>query len=255
MSYFPEFVRLTNGDMMSNVATEAPALKRHRLGCLALTADGRIFRRGEVGGTNIATARLTQSEVPDANMDELVIPTARAINDRTITATLGATNPADNDFAQGYLNVEDDAGEGHLYSIESETDDGTTITLELEGGHGLVVALTTASTVGIWKNPWRDIIIHPSPPTASLTGVTPRAHAASRDGWFQVGGLASVLIDGTVVIGFSVMASNGTDGAVEAFGLTEAAPNTEIAVNVGTVHEVAATTEEGTIMLGMALGA
>lgn len=245
MSFFPTFLDLPNSEIFNNTAD-----KRQRLGAIGITHDGRLFRYALMGATNIATARLTQSEVVVSTSDELVVPTARAIGDRTVTVTV---NLVDGDLAEGYVNVEDDAGEGHLYSIEGNTDDGTTTTVTLEAGHGLVVAWTTATTVGLWQNPWKDLVVCPTTLTGPITGVTPRAHATVRYGWVQVGGLASVLTDGTVIIGLSVMASNGTAGAVEAFGLTEAAPPTEITPVVGHVHEVAATTEESTIMLKLGI--
>lgn len=245
MSNFPTFVDLPNSEIFK-ITTN----KRQRLGAIGLTKDGRFFRYGLCGGTTISTARLTQSEVVQSGQDELAIPTARSIGDRTVTVTVNLT---DNDCADGYLNVEDDTGEGHLYNVESHTDDGTTATVVLEEGHGLVVAWTTSTTVGLWQNPMKDLVVCPTTLTGPITGVTPRSMTTPQYGWVQRGGLASVLIDGTVTIGLSVMNSNGTAGAVEAWGLTEATPNTEIMPVVGMVHEVAATTEEGTIMLRLPL--
>jgi hypothetical protein len=229
---------------------ESTTDKRQRFGQIAISKDGRTFRYGLSGAAAIATARLTQTPVPDANLDELVVPTARSIGDRTVTLTLGATNPNDNDFVDGYLNVEDDTGEGYLYNVDGNTDDATTLTISLEGGHGLQVAWTTSTTAGIWKNPWRDIIIHPSPPTAMLTGVTTRAQAAARYGWYQMNGLASILVEGTTVIARTAAPSLTADGAVAPWALVEAAPPTGFdALVIGATHEVAATTEEGTFFL------
>jgi hypothetical protein len=241
MSFHPEFQSLSNAEFFSITDD-----KRHRLGSLGISADGRLFRYGLVGGTTIAAGKLTQSEVPASTSDELAVAAAAAIGSRAPTVTVDLT---DGDLIDGYMNIEDDTGEGHLYSIKNNTDDGTTTTVTLADGHGLVVAITTVTTVGLWQNPWKDLVIQPSPPTAMVTGVTPRSMTTLYYGWIQTGGLCSVLIDGTVVIAAQVMPSNGTDGAVEAWGLTDGTPNVEITPQIGVVHEVAATTEHGTIWL------
>ena len=62
---------------------------------------------------------MIQSEVPGANFDELALPAAVIVGDRTFNITNGVTTIALGDFDEGYLNVEDDAGEGRVYQIET----------------------------------------------------------------------------------------------------------------------------------------
>lgn len=246
---FPNVLFGTEGEQFNDYADQ-----RWPLGTKLILQDGREFRFAEVGGTNIATARLCQAEVPGANFDELAIPSAVAAGTRSFDVTNGATTIALGDFNEGYLNVEDDAGEGHLYKIKSHEAEGAgsaAFEVTLANPNGVIVAFTTSTTVGISKNPFKDVIIHPSPNTAALVGVTTNAISADRFGWLQVKGPASVLADGTLAIGDSVMASDAVDGAVEDWILTEGTPNTEITPSVGQVAEVAADTEQALVVLNV----
>jgi hypothetical protein len=242
--------------------------QRHPYGTLMCLPDGRRYRFAEIGATNIVAGALCQAEVPGANFDELAVPAAVAQEATTLGITNGSTAINADDFNEGYVNVEDDIGEGHLYKIKDTPAVGSTnlASIEIERGkwqddpsagdpnskHGIVVAWTTATTVGLTKNPFKDVIIHPSPNTAVLTGVTPRALAANKFGWLQVGGPASVITQGTLAIGLSCQPSSSADGAVAPFTLTEGTPNTEITPVCGNVMEVAATTEESLVNLRVA---
>lgn len=261
---FPNQVHMSEGEQFSVYNSQ-----RWPVGMKGILPDGREFRFAEVGGSNIATARVCQSEVPGANFDELAVPAAEAINQTVLTITNGVTTIAKDDFKEGYINVEDDTGEGHLYKIKTNAAEGAgsanfDVTIENSQrweetatansgakAKGIVVAWTTATTVGLTKSPYRDVIIHPSPPTAAVVGATCRALAANLFGWLQVKGPASVLTEGTLVIADSVQPSSSADGAVTPMTLTEGTPNTEIAANVGVCMEVAATTEESLIALSI----
>jgi len=222
--------------------------KTSPLGTLMQFADGRQYRFGKAEGTQIATAKLCQQTLNDANFDELVVPTARAIGDTTITLTTGSTAVGKDDLVDGWINVEDDAGEGYLYSVQSNDAAATTSTLTVRLNEPLQVAWTTSTTVGIFRSPYSAVIVHPSPATAMLCGVTPRVIPASNYGWFQVWGPASVTIEGTVVINERVIDSASADGAVAPTASTAAGEENY----VGVVMEVAATTEQGIIWLKIA---
>ena len=221
--------------------------RNHPLGSSMYFADGRRFRYGQATATAIATARLCQQTLNDANWDELVVPTARAIGDKQITVTNGTAVITVDLFKDGYLNVEDDTGEGYLYTIEgnSAAANGAACTVDIRDKSGLQVAWTVSTTVNLFANPYGRIIIHPSPATALLVGVTPRVIAASRYGWFQTWGPASVLVEGTHVINECVIDSATADGAVAPTASTAAGEENY----VGVVCEVAATTEQGVVYL------
>lgn len=258
---FPGLIFGSEGEQFSEYTSQ-----RWPLGTKLLFDDGREYRYALIGASNIAAAKLCQSEVPGANFDELVVPAAVPIGTKSITITNGATTAVKDLFAEGYINVEDDTGEGHLYKIKGNAAEGAgsaPIVVDIVGGKrdvatstdllsGILVAWTTSTTVGLTRSPFAQVIIHPSPNTACLTGVTPRALTAGRYGWLQVRGPASVTTEGTVIIGLSVKPSASADGAVNPWILTEATPNTEITPACGNVMEVAATTEESLICLAVA---
>lgn len=235
------------GNQFTNTPS-AEGQKGHPLGGVMMFADGRRFAYGRAAATAILTGQLCQQTLNDANFDELVVPTARAIGDRTITLTTGSTAATVDQFKDGYLNVEDDAGEGYLYTVRSNAAAATTATLTMTLYEELQVAWTTATTVGIYVNPYSLVIIHPSPLTALPAGVTPRAFPLSTYGWFQTWGPCSVEIEGTVVINEGVIDSATADGAVAPTASTAAGEENY----VGTVMEVAATTEYGIVFLKIA---
>lgn len=189
-------------------------------GQVLLTSDGRVYRYGEVGATAIAAGRLAQAELPETAHDLLAIPAAVGVGIKNFNITNGATTITLNQYQYGYLNIDDDAGEGHIYRIEShaaEAAGSTDFEVVIEPP-GIRVALTTATTVSLTKHPLRDVIIHPSPPTALPVGVTPTTAPVDNFGFFQIRGLASVLVDSytgaQLAIGVCVFASGAVDGAV-----------------------------------------
>ena len=80
--------------------------------------------------------------------------------------------------------------------------------------------------------------------TSTAVGVAVTAITASQYGWLQVGGAASVLADCGLAVGQGVVASNGTDGAVEDVGGTTQAV-------IGSCLTGIATGEYGSIVINI----
>lgn len=218
----------------------------HPLGNVMYFADGRRFAYGRAGATALVGGNLCQQTLNDANFDELAVPAAEAVGQTVVTVTNGATTVAADDFADGWLNVEDDAGEGYLYRIRSNAAEGAgSADFDITLWDPLQVAWTTATTVLLFRSPYGRTIIHPSPATAMLTGVTPSAITTVLWGWLQTHGPASCITQGTVVINEKVIDSGSADGAVAPTASTAAGEENY----VGVVMEVAATTENSLINL------
>lgn len=226
--------------------------RRYVLGQGLMSQDGRIWRYGKNGTTVAIAGNLYQSEVPGANHDTLAV-LAAAVGAREVTVTNQASTVVADQWKGGYLIVEDSAtlGAGRVYLIDgNDAEAAGSANYLIRLAQGIKEAWTTSTTVTLVKHPYDACIIHPSPPTAMIIGVPSADITASYYGWYQTHGLASVLIEGTVIIGKMCIPSVTTDGAVAPPLLTEATPNTGgDQPIVGRVVEVAPTTKYGAIYL------
>lgn len=234
---FPNAIQGSPGLQFQTYTSET-----YPLGAIMELPDGRVFRFALAGAANLAAGVVCQAAAHAANSTNLAIPTARATGVSQITITNGATAVVANQFRHGLLNVEDATTGGQAYRIASNTADAGsgTITLNFAPNETLQTALTTSSKVGLQQSAFYKTVVHPSPATAKLVGVTVGAGlAAGAYGWLQVHGGCSVLTQGTVVINEKVADSATVDGAVAAIVLTEGAPNTDAGqFEVGIVERV-----------------
>ena len=197
---------------------------RFRLGDYAVLPDGRKYRFTLNDGTVEVAGRLYQSVLGIPDHLNVTADVARAIDAVIVSATLGATLAAIDIYAEGVVHINDVTGEGYTYRIRRANTAGAAhaaaaasgiLTVNLEAGEMLQVALDTTSQVTFTRNRFHAVLIHPSPPTAPLAGVSPGVAAVNRFYWSQVEGFAAVLGDGTLLEGLPVQASITTDGAVE----------------------------------------
>jgi hypothetical protein len=228
---------------------EESSTQLHRLGTVRRLNDGREFIYVKVGSANLAAGVLVQGAVAEANHANCALANvadAVASGTRQVTITLGSTAVSANDYAEGFLNIEDGtAGAGHIYKIKNHpaANAGANLTLTL---YDKLRANLTSAHGTLIKHPCKDVIIHPSPPTEALVGVTVRAMTANYYGWVQKKGPVSVLVNGTIVAGDCVIASGTVDGAVMA-----SANGQETERQVGMCIHAGANTEYGVVDLGL----
>ena len=208
------------------------------------------YRYVEFGGTT-AAGDMVQAEAPDAAHDDLN-PTgtgsgAGVAVGETIISTSNTITLVQDEYAGGYVVIENDTGQGYKYHIESNDDVASNALFRIK--LGLAVAIDSTSDTKLVKARWKEVIQAPTALTAVIVGASVGVGADGSFGFVQTKGVAAVLTDGTVVIGAGVMPSNATAGSVEAWGLTEAAPPTEIHPRVGYVVDVGPTTEYSLIYL------
>lgn len=213
------------------------------LGTALVLQDGRKFRYVQAGASALVVGNVIQAEAPGANFDELVTAAA-AVGAESITITTGATAIAINDFNQGYLVVEDDAGEGFVYRITEHGATGTTSAAVMPIAESVQVALTSASTCLLLKSPYKAVIQLPTTATGIIVGIAVLAIAADEFGWIQTRGPAAVLTDGVLVVGEHARISDGTAGAVEPLNRDG---TDEDDAEVGLVISVGADTEHSVI--------
>lgn len=196
------------------------------LGHSLILPDGREYKFALNDGTAEVAGRLYQSVAPVTNHTNVVADVVRAIGATAISATLGATSAAVDIYAEGTVHINDATAESYAYRIRramtagaahASADTSSVLTVNLAPGETVQVALDTTSEMSFTRNRYHAVLIHPSPPTAGLAGVSPGVAAANRFYWSQVKGYAAVLADGTLLAGLPVMASIGTDGAVESY--------------------------------------
>lgn len=196
----------------------------------------RTFRYCKMGAVAGAPGKLYQRVVPLAgHIDEVI--SSPAIGATTISFTPAVETTDDlalNELADGYIFTNGtEAGLGQMYRIKSHPAIVGAVSGVLTLWDAIRVAPHADLTATVIHNPYRNVIIHPSPPTARLVGVCPMAVTANYYFWIQTKGLCPVLVDGTTIVqGEFVVASPGTvggtgvDGAVGLRVLTEATPPT-----------------------------
>lgn len=184
----------------------------HTVGTRAQTRDGRNFRFVQAGAVALVVGNSIQSPAIVPNHLALT-PTAAAIGDTTVVATLGATAAAANLYADGYLQVDTTPGNGYVYAVDSHLAvlSGGVITVKLRKDDPIQVALTSASRVGFIQNPFAGVIQTPvTTATGIVVGVAISVIPISGYGWLQTHGMASPLINGTPALGAHVLGVSGT---------------------------------------------
>jgi hypothetical protein len=223
-----------------------------------LKYNDRTFRYCKNGGSGLAAGKVTSTRDKSHASNHLNLNClAAAIGSTTVTIITAGTNIVENEYAGGYLYVNDGTGEGHCYKIKSHpahthaSSPNCVMTLH----DPIVIALVASGTsqVSLAHSKYEKIKVAPgtTPMTGQTVGVPPIAVTADYYFWNQVSGPAAVLVSGTVVIGDSVChtISGGTAGAVIARVGDSAAQR--VARTVGEVMQVNASTEYALIDLTM----
>lgn len=196
----------------------ASTVQEMDLGAKAYAKDGSVYRYVKVGATALVAGKLYDGPAEVANHQNLTCAVAAA-GATAITVTLGATAATANQYAGGYIVINDVDGQGYTYGIKSHpaADGSATLELTLADGESVQEALTTNSQATLVPNQYNGIIIHASTETGVPVGVAVDDIAAGSYGWVKSGGTVSVLQDAAAAdVGKSVGASTTTDGSVTA---------------------------------------
>jgi hypothetical protein len=178
----------------------------------------RVFRYGLVGGVALTAGKLVQTIVgTKADHQDLAPTAAVSAGEYEISVETAGTDLTLNQYAGGYLYVNDGDGEGQCLKIKSNpvhdhSDDPSVV---ITCHDALATAIATSSKVSLMSDPWSGLVVAPAAETGAIMGVPLVDMALSAYGWFQTYGPAAVLTEGTVVLGHNVMRSDTTAGAVE----------------------------------------
>jgi hypothetical protein len=158
-----------------------------RLGARIVTRDGRVFRFARVGAVAAVAGSVYQAAAAVPN-HLAQTPAAAAVGaTQVVITTLGATAATENQYAEGYLQVDTTPGNGIMYGINSHLANAgsAAFTVNLEKDDAIQVALTTASRVGLIANPYSAIIVTPTTATNVIVGVPLVAAAINAYCWIQ----------------------------------------------------------------------
>ena len=188
-----------------------------------LQVGNRTFRYMGTGNAAITAGKLLQHPAKVANHQGMTSVGAHGAGVSTIEVTLGGTAVTADQYAGGYLWINDGDGEGQLLRIKShpaQATAGGNVTITCYDG--LVTALNVAnSKVSIVVDPYSNAVVAPVTEAGALMGATVIDMAANKFGWAQTSGPASLLTVGTLVPGNAAVRS----GATTAGGVAPATDN------------------------------
>lgn len=219
------------------------ATKQYELGTELIKKDQK-WRYCKNGAAPLAPGKLVQASVPVATHTSLA-PAVTAVGSKTVTISdIGGGGATANQYAGGFLQVEDGAGEGYMYRVASHPAAGANESLVVTLEEGIKVAFDANTDLGLIANPWSGALVASEAETSHLLGVATQTIPAGQYFWAQVGGPCSVLAQGVLTVALGVVRSNGVAGAVES-----ALDGTDTQQTVGVVINTAANEEYAAIHL------
>lgn len=195
----PKF--LTGAEIRSSSSTQDIV---GALGSRVETMDGRIYRGAQAASSALVAGNLLQAPAINSKSINIAVSAAAAANATTVSVTLASSTAAVNEFADGFMVVNDVDGEGIAYRIGGNLPSvSTALTLSLT--EPLQVALTTSSEVSL-INTFRDVV---QAVATTLTGApiggADKAYAADDYFWLHTGGPGSVLNGDSAVVNQMLM--------------------------------------------------
>lgn len=204
-----------SGPILSTPLTafDSSTTQAHQLGTKINDNFGREFRYVKVGASALVAGNCLQGPA-QVTTHQTMTPSAAALGDRSVSATLGATNAVTADqYAGGWLVVDTTPGNGYAYVIQSHPAAAASAACVFTLAEPLKVALTTSSRVSLAANPYNGVIQAPTTLTGTPVGVAIYPAAASEYCWIQTKGVAPVLIAGTPAVGAAVGLPGSAAGA------------------------------------------
>ena len=150
-----------------------------------------IFRYGQLGGTAVTAGKLVQHAAIIANHTNCAATAATAAGTTAISIeTAGDTDITLNQYADGYLWVNDVNGEGQTMRVQSNPahDHGVDPSVVITTYDELATALTTNSQLSLIANPHTGLIVAPAAETGAVMGATVIDMTADYYGWFTTSG-------------------------------------------------------------------
>jgi hypothetical protein len=181
-----------------------------------LQVGDRVFYYALNGGTALVAGKLVKSLRSNASFINVAVAATAAVGTYAVRLTTGAANTT---CTEGYLQINDAAGEGLQYRIKAAAANATTATsTDLTLYDPIITALTTASEGTILYNPFHSLTVC-SAYTDSIIGVPPIPVTADYYFWLQTWGPCPVLSEGIPAAGSAVVVAVTTGaGGVTTWG-------------------------------------
>ena len=192
--------------------------KKHKLGTIMQIGDTEYRYASAASGAATVAGKLYEARavVADDN-DDLAVATAATAGGTTIGVTFGASVTED-EYADGWLfsNTGSTSVLGWRYRVKSHPAGTSDVTVTIDEEDGFVQAVSTTTTkVGLFTNPYQEVVISATTGVGPAVGVAVSDIPASQYGWLQTKGPGVVLAQGAIDEGAGIMRSNATAGAVE----------------------------------------
>ncbi len=201
MSNFPHKIW---GDFGDEKVTSASKIGSLPLGTRMELPDGRVFAHAKSSATaQIAGTLVKQKETTDAQTKfELAVAANAAVGATSVTLTIGGTAVTVDQYTDGYIFVNDDAGEGEIYKIKSSASAAISAScvFTLADGDTVTTAIASGTSVaGLCYNEFDGVEVWKSGTLTSMpVGVAPIAATASHYFWVQRRGPVNVLCANTI---------------------------------------------------------
>ena len=162
-----------------------------------------VYRYGRLGSGAVTAGKCVTHAASIAHHFDLTPTAGVAAGETAISVETAGTDITLNQYAGGYLYINDAAGEGQMLRIESNPahDHSDDPSIVITCYDDLATAITTSSRVTLIADPNSALIGQAATTTGATMGVTVVDIAATHYGWFAVSGPATVLTSGTLVVG------------------------------------------------------
>ncbi len=182
-----------------------------------LALQQRVYRYAKNGVISLNPGEVVQTARPNDAHSNMSCAAA-AVGTKTITVTMDQ-NVTANEYKDGYIYINDEAGGGFVYDVVSNlgaivTEPTDAVTAAVTLRDPLVVALTTSSQATLVQNLYGDVTPTWGEPPNIIAGVVPIAVAADEYFWCQVRGPAAVKQEGGLFAGQGVQSSQFKKGSV-----------------------------------------
>lgn len=195
---------------------EESSTQEHRLGTLMESVDGRLYRYCKAGGTALNKGELQVTADIVSNHENMAVATAASAGETSVEVTLGGTAVTEDQYAGGYLVINDADGEGTSYLIKGHAAQSSTtgdVTIELE--QPLDEALTTSSEASLIYNPYAEVQQSNADQADMPVGIPNIDVTADYYFWCQTKGECAALADEALTRGKMLTIGSSTAGTVE----------------------------------------